>query len=89
MKIQWLAIAFTIGLYIAMIIALRIADKFSYARGANDMGNALLTFAIAVLIIGFFFVRSIYQAIQIDPSYWQIVGLHVVCIFAFMWFFMR
>ena len=89
MKIQWLALLYTIGLYIALIIAMWIADKFSYAHGANDMGNALLTFAIAVLIIGFFFIRSIYQAIQIDSSYWLVAGLHVVCIAAYMWFFMR
>ena len=89
MKIQWQAIIFTIGLYIVLIIAMRIADHFSYARGANDMGNTLLMFAVAVLVIGFFFFRSIYQAIQIDPSYWLVAGLQVVCIVAYMWFFMR
>lgn len=89
MKIQWLSILLTLALYAAAILAFLLADKSDYKRGANDMGNSLLTVAVATLVIGFFFIRSIYQAIAIDSSYWIVAGLHVVCILSFMWFFMR
>ena len=88
MKIQWMALLITLSLYGAAVLAFCLADKFDYKRGANDMGNSLLSFAIATLVIGVFFIRSIYQAIAIDSSYWMVAGLHVVCILLFMRFFM-
>ena len=88
MKIQWPAIALTIGLYAAVVAAFLIADKFDYSRGANDMDKSLLTAAASVLVIAFFFIRSIYQAVKVDASYWLIAGLHVVCIAFLVKYFM-
>lgn len=88
MKPQWTVLFFTLALHGAGISAILLADKFGYRRGANDMGQSLLTFAIVALIIGVFFIRTVYQAIAVDASYWLVAALHVVCIFIFIYYFM-
>ena len=88
MKILWRPILLTLALYVAVILSFLLADKFDYKHGANDMGNSLMVFAIAVLVVGMFFIRSIYQAISVNRSYWLVAGLHVICIVIFMMYFM-
>ena len=87
MKINLAGIIFTIGLYAAVVVAFVINDRLP-KRGANDISSGLVVAAISFLVIVLFFIRSIYQAVKIDKSYWLIVGIHIICIIAGIFFFM-
>lgn len=79
MNINWKALLFTIGLYVATILTVFITEKLYTSRGANDItGPPFLVAFLGFAIIIFFFFRSIYQAIAIDKSYWIVVILHLI-----------
>lgn len=78
MKINWPGIFFTIVLYAAILAAFLITDKLP-KRGANDISSGLMVAAISLLVVAFFFIKSIYQAIKIDKSYWIITAVHLIC----------
>ena len=82
MKKLWLAILFTLALYGVVWVAFLLDYKYGYSRGANDMDQSLLTFAFSTILIVVFFIRSVYQAIRVDESYWLIAVLHTVGVFA-------
>ena len=87
MKINLAGIIFTIGLYAAVVVAFVINDRLP-KHGANDISSGLVVAAISFLVIALFFMRSIYQAIKIDKSYWLIAGIHIICIITGIFFFM-
>lgn len=81
MNIHWKAVLFTIGLYAAIILAVFITDKLYVSRGANDItGPPFMVAVLGAVIIIFFFLRSIYQAVSIDKFYWIITMLHLILI---------
>jgi len=78
MRTKWTAIIFTIALYVAVLAAFFITDKLP-KRGANDISSGLMVAAISLLVIAFFFCRSIYMAIKKDKSYWIVTAIHLIC----------
>ncbi len=79
MKLNVKAILFTIGLYLAVFLAVFLTETFYVSRGANDItGPPFLVMVLGVFIILFFFIRSIVLAFTKDKSYWSVVLLNVI-----------
>lgn len=89
MNTNWKAILFTIGLYVATILSVFIAEKLYTPRGANDItGPPFMVAVLGFAIIVFFFFMSIYQAVAIDNSYWIVVILHLTLLLFLVFKFM-
>ena len=89
MKIPFRALLLVPLLYVLLIVAFGITDRyFSFQGGANDMGNGLLVFAIGALVIAGFFIGSLYKAIAVNKGYWAVVFTHLVFAALFVSYFM-
>lgn len=89
MNINWKPLLFTVGLYMAIILAVLITDKLYTQRGANDItGPPFMRAALGAVIILFFFLRSIYQAIAVCKSYWLVAVVHLLLILIIVFKFM-
>lgn len=81
MHLNLKALLFTCGLYIIVILATYLTEKFYIPKGANDItGPPFMVAVLGGLVILFFFFRSIYLSFAVDNSYWSIVILHVILI---------
>lgn len=89
MNINWKPILFTVGLYLAIILAIFITDKLYTQRGANDItGPPFMMAVLGAVIILVFFLRSIYQAIAVGKSYWLVAVVHLMLILIIIFKFM-